>query len=174
MPAAKYVVDLTEEERERLLQFIRKGKPGARKVARANTLLLADEGRTDREVADALHIGTATVGRIRKRFVEEGLEVALAECPRPGQRPKLTGKEEAHLIAVACSDPPEGHAGPCGSWRTRRWNWDWPTPLPGRRCARFSKSRPQALAEETMVHPRGKRRIRGPHGGYPGPVRGTL
>lgn len=115
MPAAKYVVDLTEEERERLLQLIRKGKPGARKVARANTLLLADEGRTDREVADALHTGTATVGRVRKRFVEEGLEAALAERPRLGQRPKLTGKEEAHLIAVACSDPPAGH----GRWTLR-------------------------------------------------------
>ena len=110
MPAAKYSVDLTEEERQQLLQLIRKGKSGARKVARANTLLLADEGRTDAEVAQALHLGIATVGRTRKRFVEEGLEAALTERPRPGQRPKLTGKEAAHLIAIACSDPPEGHA----------------------------------------------------------------
>jgi transposase len=115
MPAAKYGVDLTEEERQQLLQFIRKGKPGARKVARANTLLLADEGHTDAQVALALHLGIATVGRVRKRFVEEGLEPALTERHRPGQRPKLTGKEEAHLIAVACSDPPEGH----GRWTLR-------------------------------------------------------
>ena len=115
MLATKYVVDHTEEERQQLLQLIRKGKPGARKMARANILLLADEDRTDAQVAEALHVGIATVGPTRKRFVEEGLASALTERPRPGQQPKLTGKQEAHLIAVACSDPPEGH----GHWTLR-------------------------------------------------------
>jgi transposase len=92
MLATKYVVDHTEEERQQLLQLIRKGKPGARKVARANILLLTDEDRTDAQVAEALHVGIATVGPIRKRFVEEGLASALTERPRPGQQPKLTGK----------------------------------------------------------------------------------
>lgn len=115
MPAIKYVVDLTAEEREQLLQLLRKGKSSARKLARARILLLADEGRSDEQVAQALHVGSATVGRVRQRFVEEGLAAALTERPRPGRQPKLTGKEEAHLIAVACSDPPEGH----GRWTLR-------------------------------------------------------
>jgi transposase len=64
--------------------------------------------RKDEAIAQALHIGTATVERIRKRFVEEGLEAALAERPRPGGQRKLDGKQEAFLIALACSTPPEG------------------------------------------------------------------
>jgi transposase len=110
MPAAKYIVDLTADERETLLQLIRRGKPAARKVTRARILLKADEGLTDSQIAGALHVGTATVGRVRQRFVEEGLDSALREKPRRGQRRKLTGKQEAHLIAVACSKAPEGHA----------------------------------------------------------------
>ena len=110
MPAIKYIVDLTEEEREQLLQLLRKGKDSARKLARARILLQADAGHTDEQVAQALHVGSATVGRVRQRFVEEGLDSALRERPRPGQRPKLDGKGQAHLIAVACSSPPQGHA----------------------------------------------------------------
>jgi transposase len=110
MPATKYIVDLTDEEREQLLQIIRKGNASARKLTRARILLKAHEGLTDQQVAKALNTGTATVARVRKRFVEEGQERALKERPRPGQRLKLDGKEQAHLIAVACSNPPEGHA----------------------------------------------------------------
>jgi transposase len=110
MPAAKYIVDLTVEEREQLLQLIRRGKPAARKVARARILLKADAGLTDRQIASALHVGTATVGRVRQRFVEEGLDSVLREKPRLGQQRKLTGKQEAHVIAVACSPAPEGQA----------------------------------------------------------------
>lgn len=110
MPAIKYIVDLTDEEREQLLQLLRKGKSAARKLTRARILLKADE-----QVAQALHVGSATVGRVRQRFVEEGLESALNERPRPGQRRKLSGKQEAHLIAVACSSPPQGH----GRWSLR-------------------------------------------------------
>ncbi len=110
MPAIKYIVDLIEEEREQLLQLIRKGKDSARKLARARILLEADEGRSDEQVAQALHVGSATVGRVRQRFVEAGFDHVLQERPRPGQRLKLDGKQQAHLIAVACSTPPEGHA----------------------------------------------------------------
>lgn len=110
MPAIKYIVDLTDEEREQLLQLLRKGKSAARKLTRASILLKAEE-----QVAQALHVGSATLGRVRQRFVEEGLESALNERPRPGQRRKLSGKQEAHLIAVACSSPPQGH----GRWSLR-------------------------------------------------------
>jgi transposase len=110
MPARKYRVDLTEEEREQLLNIARKGKSSARKVKRALILCKTDEGLKDQEIAEALLVGAATVSRVRQRFVEEGLESALNERPRPGQRRKLDGKQEAHLVAVACSQAPAGHA----------------------------------------------------------------
>ena len=110
MPAAKYIVDLTKEEREELLKMIRSGKESSRKLNRARILLKADEGLQDWEVAEALNTGTATVGRVRKRFVEEGFEAALSEKTRPGARPKLSTKQQAHIIALACSKSPEGHA----------------------------------------------------------------
>jgi transposase len=103
-----YTVDLTEVERTELLLLIRSGKSSARRLRRARTLLLADEGSTDEEIAAALHIGSATVARTRKRFAEEGMEAALSERARPGGEKKLSPQQEAHLIALACSDPPEG------------------------------------------------------------------
>jgi len=110
MPAVKYVVRLTEEERDRLQSLLRRGVTPTRQVTRARVLLKADEGWGDGAVAKALAIGASTVWRTRKRYVEEGLDQALREHPRPGSRPKLDGKQEAHLIAVACSTAPEGHA----------------------------------------------------------------
>ena len=115
MARAKYMVDLAEEERVRLRTLLRRGKASLRMVARARVLLRAEEGYTDAAIAAVLDVGTATVGRIRKRFVERGLEQALREQPRPGQRRKLSGKQEAHVIAVACTTPPEGH----GRWTLR-------------------------------------------------------
>ncbi len=104
-----YVVDLTPDEREELLSLLRGGQARVRKTNRARILLLADEGRTDEEVAEALLTSVSTVERTRKRFVVEGgLERALNESPRPGGKRKLTGKQEAYLVALACSDPPEG------------------------------------------------------------------
>jgi len=108
--AKRYVVELTKEERVQLRDLLRGGRSPVRMVTRARVLLKADEGRTDEVIAAALDVGTATVGRIRRRFVEEGLERALRERPRPGQRRRLSGKQEAHLVAVACSTPPEGRA----------------------------------------------------------------
>ncbi len=104
-----YVVDLSDEEKTVLAGLAKKGKTSARKINRARILLLADEGRTDRAIAEALGIGASTVERTRKRFVMEGgLEEALNERPRPGGKRKLTGKQEAYLLALASSDPPEG------------------------------------------------------------------
>lgn len=109
MPKKKYLVDLSAEEREQLRQLVRRGKHSSRKVTRARILLLASDGLTDEQIVDALKTGFATVERTRKRFVEEGLG-CLTERARRGQAPKLTGKQEAHLIAIACSTPPEGRA----------------------------------------------------------------
>ena len=109
MPAKQYLVNLTQDEREHLLGISRRGKSSARKVKRSLILCKADEGATDRQVAEALMVGPSTVSRVRRRFVEGGLERALNDRPRPGQRRKLDGKQEAHLVAVACSSAPEGH-----------------------------------------------------------------
>lgn len=105
----KYRVDLVPEEREHLLSLIGKGKHSARTLARARILLKADEGMSDEAVAAALNVGYATVGRVRQRFVEEGLDRALKEVARPGAKPKLDERQCAHVIAVACSEAPEGH-----------------------------------------------------------------
>lgn len=103
-----YVVDLTDQERAYLLEVIKKGITRPRKITRAHLLLLADEGKSDETLASMLHIGRATVERIRKKFVEGNLDFALNERPRPGKVPKLAGKAEAYLTALACSSPPEG------------------------------------------------------------------
>ena len=103
-----YVVDLTREEKTELLELVSKGEARARKMNRAHILLLAEEGRTDKDIAEALHTSPSTVERTRRRLVEGGLEHALKESPRPGGRRKLDGRQEAYLVALACSDPPEG------------------------------------------------------------------
>jgi transposase len=108
MPKKTYIIDLTEEERTRLVNLVTSGKHSARKINRAQTLLMADEGKTDREIAEALHIGTATVQRTRQRFVENNLEGALQEKPRPGGAKKLDAKGLAVLETLAQSKPPEG------------------------------------------------------------------
>ena len=106
--AKRYRVTLTDEERERLDALTRKGTASARMVRRAQTLLLAAEERTDEAIAAALRIGVSTVERTRRRCVEEGVEAALRERPRPGARPKLGPKERAFVVALACTRPPEG------------------------------------------------------------------
>ena len=104
----KYVVGLTEEERTYLVGLIRTGEHSARKLNRARILLLADEDKTDREVAEGLHSSTPTVQRTRKRFVEGNLDRALNEDPRPGAERKLDERGEAVLETLARSEPPEG------------------------------------------------------------------
>jgi transposase len=106
--AKLYRITLSDQERDRLLTLIKSGTHPARTLSRARILLLACEGKRDSDIAQVLHVGISTVERTRKRFVEGGLEGALFEKPRPGKAPKLTPKQEARLVAVACSDPPEG------------------------------------------------------------------
>jgi transposase len=105
--AKKYIVTLTGEERDALLALTKRGRIAARKVNRAHILLQADAGATDEAIAQGLHAGVATVERVRKRFVEQGLEAALTERPRPGGKHKLDGRTEALLVALACSTPPD-------------------------------------------------------------------
>jgi len=107
MPRKKYVVDLSAEERTTLEHLLLRGKASARKLTRARILLNADEGLTDDEIASDLNVSVATVERTRQRFVEANLE-ALNERPRPGGQRKLSGKQEAHLIALACTPAPSG------------------------------------------------------------------
>lgn len=105
----KYIVELTAEEREQLLALTRKGRTPARRLKRALMLLAADEGTADVQIAAQVRVHCATVERVRQRFVTEGLEAALTERPRPGKARKLDGRQEAHLVALACSEPPPGH-----------------------------------------------------------------
>ncbi len=107
MPAKKYIVTLTNEERQELLALTRAGKISARKMKRAQILLKADENWKDKDIIAALNTSRSTVERMRKRYVEGGLDKALNEEPRPGAKRKLDGRAEAYLIALACSDPPE-------------------------------------------------------------------
>ena len=108
MPKKIYIVDLRQEERAYLLDFIKSDKKPARKLNRARILLLADEGKSDGEIAAALHTGTATVHRTRQRFVAGNLEGALNEQPRLGGPKKLDEKGEAVLETLAHSKPPAG------------------------------------------------------------------
>ena len=108
MPNRIYSVESAKEERTDLLDLIKSGEHSARKLNRARILLLADEGKTDGEIAAALHTGTATVQRTRQRFVEGNLEGALNERPRPGGQKKLDEKGVALLETLAQSKPPQG------------------------------------------------------------------
>jgi transposase len=108
MPAKKYIVNLSSEEREHLLMLTGKGEIGARKMKRAQILLKADEGWKDQDIIQAFNTSRSTVERTRKRLVEGGLEKALNEDPRPGQRTRLDAKAEAYLIVLACSEAPGG------------------------------------------------------------------
>ena len=112
----KYIVTLTQEERRMLHAMLSRGKAAARKLVHARVLLKADVGSggpgwTDDQIAEGLEVGRATVERVRKAFVEEGLEAALVRRkPRRQYQRKLDGDGEAHLIALACSQAPEGRS----------------------------------------------------------------
>jgi len=112
----KYIVTLTQEERRMLQAMLSKGKAAARKLMHARILLKADAGPggpawKDGRISDGLEVGTATVERVRKMFVEEGLEAALVRRkPRRQYQRKLDGDGEAHLVALACQEPPEGRS----------------------------------------------------------------
>src|SRR6202521_5896759 len=106
----RYRVELSQAECCELTAMLSEGKQAAGKLKRAQILLAADAGRSDEEIARAVAVGGSTVYRTKRRFVEGNLERALSEEPRPGAERKLTGKEEALLVATACANPPEGRA----------------------------------------------------------------
>jgi transposase len=106
----KYLVTLTGEERQHLEQLLAKGKAAARTRQHAQALLQADQpaGWKDADIAEAFGLSVRTVERLRQRFVEEGLDAALKPKPVPRLPRKIDGTVEAHLVALACSDPPAG------------------------------------------------------------------
>ena len=105
-----YRVELSQTERGELKALLSGGKHAARKLKRAQILLAADAGASDEEIARSVGVGGSTVYRTKRRFVLGNLEAALREEPRPGAARKLSGKEEALLVATACSSPPAGRA----------------------------------------------------------------
>jgi transposase len=112
-------VQLSENERTELEQLIRSGVHSARVIGRARILLLADRSQgqknTISQVAQAAMVTNGTVSNVKERYFENGLPGALYDKPRPGAVPKVTGEVEAQLIALACSQPPEGR----GRWTLR-------------------------------------------------------
>lgn len=154
MPKKRYVVDLTPEERDSLLAMVKRGSASARKLTRARVLLLADEGRKDEEIAAALHSSRPTVERVRRRFVDGGLGYALNDRSRSGAPRKLSGRDEAMLVALACSAPPEGRT----SW-TMQLLADRLVSIEVIECIsdetvrRVLKKRVEAVAEGAVVHP---------------------
>jgi transposase len=106
----RYRVELSQDERDQLTALLSGGKHPARKIKRAQILLAADAGVGDVAIAASVSVGESTVYRTKRRFVEGNFEFALAEEARPGAARKLTGREEALLVATACSNPPAGRA----------------------------------------------------------------
>jgi transposase len=106
----RYRVELSQAERDELKALLAGGKHAVRKLKRAQILLAADAGASDEEIATSIGVGGSTVYRTKRRFVLGNLELALREEPRPGAERKLSGKEEALLVATACSNPPAGRA----------------------------------------------------------------
>ena len=175
MRTQTYRVNLTQDQRGQLLDIARRGKSSARKVKRSLILCKADEGLTDQQVSDALLVSPATVHRVRRRFAKEGMESALNERPRPGQPRKLDGKQEAHLVAVACSQAPEGHT----RWTLRLLadqvvKLEFTDSISRETVRQVLEKRTQTMAEEGVVHPQGERRVCSMHGGRPRPLWRTI
>jgi transposase len=172
-----YRVRLTAEERKDLDSLLARGKADVRRLKHAQILLKAaeaDDGPawSDERIAEAFEVGLVTVGRVRQRFVEEGLEAALRSYrtgPRLYER-RLDGAQEAHLIALACSRPPDGHA----RWTLRLLARQmvalaYVDRLSSETVRQTLKKRAQAAPEEDVVHPRqALGGVRLPHGGCAG------
>jgi transposase len=110
MSNEKHLVHLTETERKKLLAVISKGRNKAVVIQRAHILLKVDEGKPDAEISQMLYVSEQTIRRTRLRYEQEGMQAALDDRPHPSREPKLDEKQEAHLIALACSTPPAGQA----------------------------------------------------------------
>ena len=165
MVREKYAVR-TPEERENLQRLVRGGKSPARMTTRARILLKTGDGWPAPQVAEALDVAKGTVYRIKRRFVEDGLEGALWERTQAHRYRKLDDRGEAHLVALACSPAPEGH----DHWTLRLLagkSWGWRPPCPTKGCASGSKKRSQ------LFPPRGPKQPPPRHlgsGGRPQPV----
>ena len=175
MVREKYPVRLSSEERENLQRLVRGGKSPARMTIQARILLKTGDGWSAPRVAEALDVVAGTVYRIKRRFVEDGLEGALWERTQAHRYRKLDDRGEAHLVALVCSPAPEGH----DHWTLRLLagkvvELGLASSMSHEGVRQRLKKRSQALAEERVVHPQGERRLRGAHGGSAGPIRGTL
>lgn len=151
---------LSDEERRFLKEFVKTGEKKARSIVRANTLLLLDKGCRNDEITKLTGLHRRSIWRIRKRYLAEGLQSALEEKPRPGQPRKYTEKHEAEVIALACSNPPEGRA---------RWSLILLTKtirekhgleeISHETVRLILKKQPQAMAKEDVVHTKNGRNI---------------
>jgi transposase len=110
MANGKHEVHLTEAERKKLLAIISKGRNKAVVIQRAHILLKVDEGKTDAEIGEMLYVSEQTIRRVRLRFVTDGLQAALEDKPHPAIGSEVDEKQEARVIALACSEPPVGRA----------------------------------------------------------------
>ena len=106
----KNLVKLKPKDKELLEQFITKGSQKARTITRARILLMANDGKADTQIIEALGTARNTIRTVRYRYVNQGLEAALNEQPRPGAPDKFTGRNRAKITAIACSRPPEGRS----------------------------------------------------------------
>ncbi len=175
MAQEKFAVQLSEEDRSQLERLTRSGQHSARVINRARILLKTDEGWSASQVASALDTSPRTVFRTKRRYAEEGLDGVLYDRPQANRYRKLDDRGEAHLIALACSDAPEGH----DHW-TLRLLADQVVELGVVESLSYEtvrlklKKRPQALAETAVVHLPDERGVCGGYGGRAGPVRRTL
>ena len=150
----KYHVGLKKKEIKALKALIRKGQCSARRLNRAHILLMAHQGRTKADIAQALSLGQATVSRIRKKYVEGGLSQALNEITGTrGKKPALDQRQTAQLIAIACSNPPEGR----NTWTAELLAEEMMkrklVKTIGREAIRLTlKKRREAVAGEDVVH----------------------
>ena len=110
MANEKHEVHLKDEERRKLLAIVSKGRNKAVVIQRAHILLKVDEGKTDTEISQMLYASEQTIRRTRLRFAQEGLQAALEDKPHPATGSELDDKQEARIIALACSEPPAGQA----------------------------------------------------------------
>jgi transposase len=180
MNKKKYVVSLTDKEREDLETLVSQGKAAARKIGRAWILLKADAAGPawpDEQIRTTFAVGLATIYRVRQSFVEEGLEAVLTRRPKSRHRHrKLDGDQEAHLIALACGKPPPGR---------RRWTirllaqkmveLEYTDCVCSETVRRTLKKRTETAPGEDVVHPSdGQRRVRVAHGSGPGTVQAPL
>lgn len=171
MPTKKYPVALTAQEIRTLKAVTRTGTRQAREIIRAQALLMANQGKNDAEMSVALEIAPKTAFNIRARYAEGGIDRALYDAPRPGQPPKLNGHEEARVVAIACTKPPEGHG---------KWTLDLLTEKVrknvkddvGRTTIHtvLLRNELKPWREKNVVHPEDKRRIRAKNDGRAGGV----